>query len=174
MTRLTERLRARAIDPPSASRAAFLRVLAPFHSVKLHVFPSGITITSQSHSRIQTCKRATIRVIKIQRRRRCKAAPLDNYVGINADGGDRRGIFGEDGGCLAANPLGGLLDQKLVSSELLLLPPLSRQFRHGQEKEGMWGLSEELYLSRLSSTGKGSSRRLAGSCQAPDKRFRWQ
>ncbi|RWW37001.1 hypothetical protein BHE74_00057936 [Ensete ventricosum] len=100
--------------------------------------------------------------------------PSGPFTALHLHGGDRRGIFGEDGGCLAANPLGGLLDQKMVSSELLLLPPLSRQFRHGQEKEGMWGLPEELYLSRLSSTGKGSSRRLAGSCQAPDKRFRWQ
>lgn len=59
-------------------------------------------------------------------RRRCWAAPLDNCVGVDANGGGRHGVYDEDGRCFATNLLGRSLDPKLGSLELLLLPPLSR------------------------------------------------
>lgn len=56
-TRLTKRLRAAATRPPSsfASGAALPRVLHPFHTIKLHLLPSGIATTPRLDGHIQAC-----------------------------------------------------------------------------------------------------------------------
>ncbi|RZR76504.1 hypothetical protein BHM03_00001318 [Ensete ventricosum] len=47
---------------------------------------------------------------------------LGYCIDVDANGGDRRDVYGEDVGHLANDPLGGSLDPKLGLSELLPLP----------------------------------------------------
>ncbi|RWW76205.1 hypothetical protein BHE74_00015718 [Ensete ventricosum] len=58
----------------------------------------------------------------------CRAAPLGIYVDVDADGGGCHDVYDAEGGRLVVDPLDGLFDPKLGSSELLSLSPLSGQF----------------------------------------------
>lgn len=58
----------------------------------------------------------------------------------NVGGGSRRGIYDKDDGRFVANLLGGSLNQKLASSELLLRPLLPHKFQHKKKKRRDGGL----------------------------------
>lgn len=87
---------------------------------------------------------------------------LSNCVNINTDGGGCHDIYSKDDDHLFVDPLDKSLELKLRSWELLLLPLLSCQFQHGHQKWEIGDFSKEFYLLQLSSTGKGSSKRLIG------------